>query len=542
MKWSIGNQLWMNGKKEKVINLHDKAIAMPLFVNQDQEITRGELMSGSKIAQMLTFEYMQTEHENKYFDRKSAAIRPSDLAPHISGFANADGGTLVIGISDKKLTLEGINSVGEDKINELLNAPRDCCRPMPQYQEEFIDITNEKGQPDRLLLLHIESSLDQIIRTSNDKTYLRIGDKTREMLGDNLRNLEYAKGSRHYEEEFCPYAKVEDLDEELLKAYEKRIGAEGLPFRQVLRARGFLTEQNGEERLTNAAVLLFAKNVMQFPVSCRVRIIQIDGRQMQVGEKYNVVKDKNLDEPILRLVDDAKAYISGQLRDFMHQNRVSGRFESSPEYPRFPWEEGLINAIAHRDYAATGQYIKVSLYDDRMEIETPGRLPNIVTVDNITYTRFSRNKKISRVMTEFEWVRELNEGVKKIYSDMEEAGLPKPEYVEGPNTVTLILRNNIDERMPSRSKTVDITNNSSDKTPDDVLNEALWQSLDELDRQIISFIQEHGSVRRGEIEAYVKRPGRTIVNHLNQLMQKNIIQANGNSHDPKRTYGLVKKI
>ena len=106
---------------------------------------------------------------------------------------------------------------------------------------------------------------------------------------------------------------------------------------------------------------------MQFPVSCRVRIIQIDGRQMQVGEKYNVVKDKNLDEPILRLVDDAKTYIAGQLRDFTHQNRESGRFESSPEYSRFPWEEGLINAIAHRDYAATGQYIKVSLYDDRMK-------------------------------------------------------------------------------------------------------------------------------------------------------------------------------
>ena len=434
-------------------------------------------MVGSKINPMLTLAYMQTEHENKYFDRKSAAIRPSDLAPHISGFANADGGTLVIGISDKKLTLEGINSVGEDKINELLNAPRDCCRPMPQYQEEFIDITNEKGQPDRLLLIHIESSLDQIIRTSNDKTYLRIGDKTREMLGDNLRNLEYAKGSRHYEEEVCPYARVEDLDEELLKAYEKQIGAEGLPFRQVLRARGFLTEQNGEELLTNAAVLLFARNVMQFPVSCRVRIIQIDGRQMQVGEKYNVVKDKNLDEPILRLVDDAKVYIAGQLRDFTHQNRKSGRFESSPEYPRFPWEEGLINAIAHRDYAATGQYIKVSLYDDRMEIETPGRLPNIVTVDNITYTRFSRNKKISRVMTEFEWVRELNEGVKKIYSDMEEAGLPKPEYVEGPNTVTLILRNNIDERMPSRSKASDIASNGmrseAENEADEAKNDAL---------------------------------------------------------------------
>ena len=352
------------------------------------------------------------------------------------------------------------------------------------------------------------------------------------MLGDNLRNLEYAKGSRHYEEEICPYARLEDLDQELLKAYEKRIGAEGLPFRQVLRARGFLTEQSGEERLTNAAVLLFAKNVMQFPVSCRVRIIQIDGRQMQVGEKYNVVKDKNLDEPILRLVDDAKAYISGQLRDFTHQNRESGRFESSPEYPRFPWEEGLINAIAHRDYATTGQYIKVSLYDDRMEIETPGRLPNIVTVDNITYTRFSRNKKISRVMTEFEWVRELNEGVKKIYSDMEEAGLPKPEYVEGPNTVTLILRNNIDERMPSRSKAADAA--SSNASVD-----VIYPGLDELEKSIVQFLQQCGRpASRSEIAESVGKKERSVTNRLNHLLDMEIIRANGSKHSPSRTYEI----
>ena len=83
---------------------------------------------------------------------------------------------------------------------------------------------------------------------------------------------------------------------------------------------------------------------------------------------------------------------------------------------------GEINAVAHRDYASSGQYIKVSMFDDRLEIESPGRFPDLVTADNISYTRFSRNKTISRVMTEFEWVRELNEGVKKIYTDMAAAG------------------------------------------------------------------------------------------------------------------------
>lgn len=91
---------------------------------------------GSRINPLLTLEYMQTEHENKYFDRKSGQIRVAELASHISAFANADGGTLVIGISDKKRTLEGINSCGNEKIYEFINAPKECCRPMPRYREQ----------------------------------------------------------------------------------------------------------------------------------------------------------------------------------------------------------------------------------------------------------------------------------------------------------------------------------------------------------------------------------------------------------------------
>lgn len=421
---------------------------------------------GSKINPLLTLKYMQTEHENKYFDRKSGQIRVAELAPHISAFANADGGTLVIGISDKKRTLEGINSCGNEKINEFINAPKECCRPMPRYREEFIDITNEAGKPDRVLLLHIEPSVDQVIRTSSDRTYLRIGDKSKEMLGENLRNLEYAKGSRHFEDEINLYAAIEDLDDNLINAYKKRIGAEEVETHQVLAARGFIQKRGGNEYLTNAAVLLFARNIMKFNMNCRIRFIRVDGREMQVGANYNVVKDKSIDEPILRLVDAAKTFIADQLRVFTRQEHGSGRFVESPELPEFPWFEGIINAVAHRDYAASGQFIKVSMFDDRLEIESPGRFPNIVTADNISYTRFSRNKTISRVMTEFEWVRELNEGVKKIYSDMAEAGLPEPEYIETPNTVKLILQNNIDERTAYRNK-------ASNEALNDALNEAL---------------------------------------------------------------------
>ena len=117
----------------------------------------------------------------------------------------------------------------------------------------------------------------------------------------------------------------------------------------------------------------------------------------------------------------------------------------------------------------TGNYIRVTMYDDRLEILSPGKLPNLVTVDNIQETRFSRNPQIARVLTEFGLVRELNEGVKRIYADMKEQNLDSPIYTENDHSVTLILKNNIEERTVKAyrsvgAKTTDQTNQTTDQT------------------------------------------------------------------------------
>ena len=147
----------------------------------------------SKINPILTLDYIVKAAENKLFDRKSAKTKASELAPLISAFANAEGGTIVIGVSDKSRELEGLNGCDTDKINNFIAAPKEYCKPMPRYEEEFLNFIHPDGKSDKLLLLHIEASPDQIIRTSNDSTFLRIGDKTKEIKGNDLRNLEYGK-------------------------------------------------------------------------------------------------------------------------------------------------------------------------------------------------------------------------------------------------------------------------------------------------------------------------------------------------------------
>ena len=485
------------------------------------------MTTASKINPLLTLEYLTTEHENKYFDRKSARIKVSDLAQHISGFANADGGTLVIGISDKTMTVEGINGYGEDKINEFINAPKDCCKPMPRYQEEFLEVVNAAGSPDRILLLHIVGSVDQVIRTTQDKTYLRIADKTKEMLGDNLRNLEYSKSARHYEDEVNVDIKIADLDDELIDAYKAHVGAEGLDTEQVLRARGFMKEKDGKEYLTNAAVLLFARNIQQFYPNSRIRFIRYDGSYAKVGTEINITRDYSIEYPLLRIIDKAKEFIATQLREFTALDVKTGRFQIVPEYPEFAWLEGIVNAVTHREYAMSGSFIKVSMYDDRLEIESPGRLPNVVTLNNIKNTRYSRNPRISRVLTEFGWVRELNEGVKRIYSDMEKFFLDEPVYSEPEESVCLVLKNNIVMR----------TLRQKDRTEDSI-GAAVWAQLDAVEKQILTLMMSRGPVKRADLLLHTGKSAGTVSNRLKHLMELDIVKANGNTYDPKRTYEI----
>lgn len=110
-----------------------------------------------------------------------------------------------------------------------------------------------------------------------------------------LRKLEYSKGSRHYEDELNHDVKISDLDEKLIKQYKEILGSPDISAEQLLSSRGFYKEQNGRKYLTNAAVLLFAKNVYQFYPNCRIRFIRYDGTSAGVGTQMNIIKDANIE-------------------------------------------------------------------------------------------------------------------------------------------------------------------------------------------------------------------------------------------------------
>ena len=141
-----------------------------------------------------------------------------------------------------------------------------------------------------------------------------------------------------------------------------------------------------------------------------MRVIKYDGMYPKVGTEINIIKEKTFDGAIPNIIREAREFINAQLRDFQFLTK-DGKFKIIPEYPEYAWFEGIVNALTHRNYSMRGEHIKILIFDDRLEILSPGLLPNIVTIENILTQRYSRNPRIARILCEFGWVKEMNERV-----------------------------------------------------------------------------------------------------------------------------------
>lgn len=298
-------------------------------------------------------------------------------ARHICAFANASGGKLVIGIEDNG-EISGFKRDGAWDIEGFEQTPIVGCDPVPVVHAIRIPITNSKGEDDQILVLEIGRSNGHVIARRSDKAVLlRQRDSSVELDRDQVLALEYDKNQRRYEDEVQERASIEDVDPEVMARDKADLGTE-TPDEQVLRNRGMLVD----DHLFNAGIILFERNPAQFMPQARVRVIRFDGNKMETGRRLNIVKERTFDGSLPKVIEGAKKFVSSQLREFQYLGD-DGRSKVVPEYLEFAWFEGLVNAVTHRDYAMSGDHIRVMMYDDRLEITSPGALPNMVTLENM---------------------------------------------------------------------------------------------------------------------------------------------------------------
>ncbi len=396
------------------------------------------------IEEVLAFEEMQI------FDRKSVNIDPKALAISIIAFANADGGTVAIGISDKTRRIEGVD-YDIRKLNELLRVPFDFCVPTVKAGIEKIQCVDYKGRKNHVLLMHIEPSMEVHVNQA-DEVFMRVGDKSRKLTFEERMQLMYDKGERFFEDKPVPEAVIEDIDLGVVKNYMDQIGYSKTPMEYLRENKGFVKEKNGVIQISSAAILLFGKNPqLHFP-RARIRFIRYEGTEERVGAEMNVIKDVIFEGTILKMVTDAIAYLDTQIKEKTYLGQ-DGRFVTEEEYPKFVRQEIIVNAVTHRDYSIRGTDIQIKMFDGRIVVESPGKLPGLVKTNNIRHTHFSRNPKIAEFLKAYSFVKEYGEGVDRMWKELEAIGLQGPEYRINAFMLQAIIRNNdFLERKPRFEK------------------------------------------------------------------------------------------
>ncbi|MBW2255466.1 MAG: putative DNA binding domain-containing protein [Deltaproteobacteria bacterium] len=369
--------------------------------------------------------------EDQWFDRKSSRIAARDVADALVGFANAEGGLIAIGLHGGRI--QGVDAAPVHTKNAWRQAAIDFTVPPVRASFHEAPCRNERGHADHLLLVEVDPSRS-VHANRRDEVYLRIGDENRRLTYQQRQELNYEKGQASFEATPTADCSMEELDSVLVNRYAALVGHPHTE--RLLIARGLATP---DMQLTVGCVLLFgAAPQARFPEAF-VRVLRYRGTERGTGARQQLVEDVRCEGPIPTVIEGSRAAVE-RLLPTRRALTASGRFEGLPLLPRDAWLEGIVNAVIHRSYSVSGDHIRVELFDDRVEIESPGRFPGLADLsDPISIPRFARNPRIARVCADLGLGQELGEGIRRIFDEMRLAGLTKPLYSQTAGTARLVL-------------------------------------------------------------------------------------------------------
>ena len=347
-----------------------------------------------------------------------------DIAEALVAFANADGGELLVGVEDDG-TITGI-PFSEKQIAVLLQAPKSGVHaetPLPTPMAVRVELGEHA-----ILYFSVDKSTQAIHQTSDGRCLQRRDLESVPVSASRLQFERQEQISREYDRAFVEGADVTGLDIDLVKAMSAQ--SSRMSPEKSLQYLGLAEYGMGCLRLRRAALLLFGKDINQWHPRCQVRIIRIRGTELKTGRDYNVASDESVTGNILQLLTKSWE----QLRPHLVETKLNqdALFREQVMYPEDAVRESLINAITHRDYSVEGKNIEISIYDDRMTVQSPGALLSTISIDDLRKQKGaheSRNAHIARVLKEIGYVREMGEGMRRIFRLMNDADLVAPEVV-----------------------------------------------------------------------------------------------------------------
>lgn len=337
-------------------------------------------------------------------------------------FANADGGELLIGVEDDG-SVTGIPHK-ESEIENMLCAPKTYVYPgndLPILSALKINFDGKF-----VLFFSVNKGTSEIYQLPDGRCMIR---KDKSTVPVTFRQITFGRQeikSREYDRQFVDGASVNDLDIPYIQTIADTY-LRGLSVERYLQQIGLAEYSPNGLRLRMATLLLFAKDIQRWNPRSQVRILKASGTELKSGENYNVISDEILQGNIFQLLEQSWEHLRPFLA-YKTEFAQDARFEQKYIYPEWACREVLINAIVHRDYSIHNG-IDIFVFDNSMQIKSPGALLSTLTLKNLEELQGaheSRNVLIAKVLRENKFMRELGEGIKRMFELMEQRELQKP--------------------------------------------------------------------------------------------------------------------
>lgn len=341
--------------------------------------------------------------EGHHLEFKEESVSPDSLKKTIVCFANTDGGKILVGVSNDKL-ITGVSNA-DRKMLDIENVAYNNCDPPVTILQETVVIEDKT-----IIVVNIPKGTQRPYRTNDGKYYIRSTNLCRDASREELLRIFQSSESIYYDEIPVNRAKFSDFDMN--------------SFRQFL-SEYLLTETTNEEELeyysqnfhlldktktpTVTGILFFGKNPQNFITQARIICAAISGKDIS-NEPFD---RKEINSTIYQMIRDCESFLKIHLTQ-KHEIKGFDK-EVKEEIPSKALREAVVNAIAHRDYTIN-QAIRILIFSDRVEIRSPGMLPNTVTVDSMKVggSHVLRNPTIYNMLIKYGMVTDLGSGVRRI--------------------------------------------------------------------------------------------------------------------------------
>jgi len=386
-----------------------------------------------------------TNGENSGVEFKRDDIRPEQLAKEMAALLNLKGGHILLGVEDDG-TVVGLTREPKKAEEWVMETARTHVRPAIIPFWEVIPI--DEGRIVGVITLPSDAP-DKPYKAKKGSvwvTQVRVGTTTRDATDDEEARLYMQSGRLPYDRKPVPGASMDDLDFRRLVNYFRDIRSQECPaeddlqgWRRLLLNTEILADNQGRTVPTVAGLLVFCRHPNRYLPQAGITAVAYPGQE----KDYDAKDRSSLRGPLVSLFGAngtaVEAGVIKQALEFVRRNigvtawvDQGGRRQERWDYPLEAVREAVVNAVAHRDYTITVCDIELSIYADRLEIISPGRLPNTVTVEKMRAGyRAARNELIKEILRDYRYIEATGLGVpRKIIKGMREHNGTDPDLVE----------------------------------------------------------------------------------------------------------------